>query len=216
MNARTWYACAFLAATILGTGLAVEPAATSRALAAGDFLPEFASTDEQGQPWKSTEHIGDKILVLYSYPGDFAGCSKNAHAFYEGLAKLESQGVELVGISGDQAATHKLFKETHGLKHTLLADPKGELARLLGMPVSRGDNVRLFGKDSKLVLQPMHRADGTVLTNGAQTSLLRRPVTLARWTIVVARSGEIVSLRRDTNPATDAQEVLEVLATLQK
>jgi hypothetical protein len=39
--------------------------------AVGQPLPIFESTDDQGRPWKSTDHVGKKLLVLYFYPGDF-------------------------------------------------------------------------------------------------------------------------------------------------
>src|ERR1043165_6399867 len=76
----------------------------------GDTLPEFQSTDEQGRVWKSADHAGEKLLVLYFYPGDFTGgCIRQAEAFREGLAKLEASGAEVIGISGDEPATHQLF-----------------------------------------------------------------------------------------------------------
>src|SRR5580765_514184 len=105
----------------------------------GDPLPEFESTDEQGFAWKSADHIGKKVLVLYFYPGDFTGgCTRQAQAYRDALAKIEEHGAEVVGVSGDEVATHKLFKQTYGLTHRLLADPKGELAQLVGVPLKAG------------------------------------------------------------------------------
>ena len=102
----------------------------------GQLLPALESTDEAGQPWKSADHIGKKVLVLYLYPGDFTGgCTKQSQTYRDALAKIEELGVEVVGVSGDEVATHKLFKETYGLKHSLLADSEGRLAKLLGVPV---------------------------------------------------------------------------------
>ena len=31
----------------------------------GDPAPAFESTDDQGNAWKSTDHVGKKILVIY-------------------------------------------------------------------------------------------------------------------------------------------------------
>jgi hypothetical protein len=81
--------------------------------------------------------------------------------------------------------------------------------------VSRGDKVRIRGADGKILLQPMKNAAGE-LFNGAQSSLLQRPVTLARWTIVVAPGGNIASDRKNVNPRTDAQEVSELVNMLRK
>jgi len=39
----------------------------------GDPAPEFTSVDDQGKPWKSADHVGKKILVLWFYPADLTG-----------------------------------------------------------------------------------------------------------------------------------------------
>lgn len=218
MNARNYYFLVLLVAAAIGeTCPADEPTtAEQRDLAVGDVMPAIVSNDDEGRPWKLVEHLGEKALVLYFYPGDFTGgCIKQAEKFREGLAKLEERGVKLIGVSGDEVATHKLFKETYDLKHTLLADTKGDLARALGVPVSRGRKVRPKDRDGKTLALPMLRSDGTLLP-GAETSLFVRPVTLARWTFVVRGDGKIASVRRDVNPVTDAQEVLEIVDALAK
>ena len=118
-----WVAC--------GAGLIADDARPEEKspLAVGDLLPAFESVDDQAKAWKSADHLGKKVLGLYFYPGDFTGgCSKQAQAYRDALAKFEALGVELVGVSGDEASVHALFKETYGLKHALLADTNGELA----------------------------------------------------------------------------------------
>ncbi len=48
---------------------------TSRAdeVKVGDAAPSFEATDDQGKPWKSSDHVGKKVIVVYFYPGDFTG-----------------------------------------------------------------------------------------------------------------------------------------------
>jgi peroxiredoxin Q/BCP len=170
----------------------------------GDPLPEFESTDEHGLAWKSDDHVGKKVLVLYFYPGDFTGgCIKQAEAYREGLAKLEELGVELVGVSADEVASHKLFKETFGMKHVLLADTRGDLAKLLGVPASAGGRVQAITRDRKPVLD----AEGNRI-------LLQRSLSLARWTIVVGRDGKIAAVRKIVNPVTDSEEVRKIVEGL--
>jgi peroxiredoxin Q/BCP len=178
----------------------------SEALSVGVAMPPFASTDDMGQLWKSADHIGKKVLVLYFYPGDFTGgCTRQARAYREALAKLEELGAEVVGVSGDSAATHKLFKEAHLLTHTLLADREGELAKLLGIPIMAGGQVRATDPDRR----PLFNADG-------ERIYVKRRVTLARRTFVVDREGKIASLRTVTNPVTDAEEVRRIVEALRK
>jgi thioredoxin-dependent peroxiredoxin len=170
----------------------------------GQLLPALEGVDEAGQPWKSADHIGKKVLVLYFYPGDFTGgCTAQAQKYRDALAKIEELGAEVVGVSGDEAATHRLFKQTYGLTHRLLADPNGELAQLVGVPVKAGGKVRATGPDRRPLLD----------ANGQRIDLLRG-VTLARWTLVVDRDGKIAFLRSVVNPVTDAEEVRKIVAAL--
>lgn len=170
----------------------------------GSSLPAFESVDHQGQVWKSTDHVGKRIVVIYSYPGDFTGeCIRQAQSFREGLVRLEAAGVEVVGLSGDTVATHGLFKAAHELKHTLLADPEGKVAAQLGMPVTKGGKVRTRDPSGKPLLDVKNKS-----------IIVERPVTLPRWTIVVGRDGKLVSKRTNVDPAKDADEVLKIVAGL--
>jgi peroxiredoxin Q/BCP len=181
-------------------------AGRAEALAAGAALPSFESLDDAGQAWKSADHAGQKVLVMYFYPGDFTGgCTKQAQAYRDTLAKIEELGAEVVGVSGDEPATHKLFKQTYSLTHTLLADPEGKLGKLLGIPVKAGGKVRATGPDRKPLLDA-----------GGKRIEINRPVTLARCTIIVGRDGKIVSLRSSVNPVTDAEDVLKLVESLPK
>lgn len=172
----------------------------------GQPLPLLQGVDDAGQPWTSADHIG-KVLVLYCYPGDFTGgCNRQAQAFREGLKRLDELGVVVVGISGDSASTHKLFKESHELTHTLLADPEGALARPLGIPVQRPHKpAKVRTRDLKN--QPL-------LDEQGKSVFIERNVTLPRWTFVIGRDGKLASKRTKIEPATDAEEVIKIVETL--
>ena len=175
-------------------------------LAVGDLVPDFESIDEQGLPWKSADHVGKKVVVQYFYPGDFTGgCIKQAEAYREGLAKLEDLGVELVGVSGDEAGSHKLFKETYALKHALLADTEGKLGKLLGVPAGGP------GRGQAMTPGPNRKP---ILDAEGKRILIQRSVTLERWTMVIGRDGKMASLRKIVNPVTDSEEVRKIVAAL--
>jgi peroxiredoxin Q/BCP len=58
-------------------------------LKVGDKAPAFESVDDQGKAWKSADHVGKKILVVYFYPADLTGgCTKQACAFRDAMGKL--------------------------------------------------------------------------------------------------------------------------------
>src|SRR5450755_3258107 len=132
MKLRSQFAVGFFvfgfAAWTLGGAIAGE-----KKVKVGDKAPVLTSVDENGKPWKSTDVVGKKVLVLYFYPADFTGgCTAQACSFRDDIEKLHSQGIEVVGISGDSVKTH------HKLNFTLLADEKGDLAKVFGVPVKKG------------------------------------------------------------------------------
>ncbi len=158
----------------------------------GEKAPAFESTDETGKPWKSSEHVGKKILVLYFYPADFTGgCTKQACGFRDDLKPLNEKGVEVVGVSGDSASTHEKFKKHHNLGFTLLADEKGELARKFGVPYGKGGSIT---------------REGEKLTRG---------VTIQRWTVVIDRHGDIAAKYPVKDAAGDSKKILDTVKMLQ-
>ena len=42
-------------------------------LQVGDAAPAFESLDDTGKAWKSADHVGKKILVVYFFPAAFTG-----------------------------------------------------------------------------------------------------------------------------------------------
>ena len=158
----------------------------------GDKAPEFTATDDTGNPWKSADHVGKKIVVVYFYPADFTGgCTKQACAFRDDSKKLEDKGVEVVGISGDSAKNHELFKKEHKLTFTLLADEDGALAKKFGVPVNKGGEVK-------------------VKVNG-EDIVIKQGVRAARWTFVIGKDGTVIHKDSKVTPAEDSKKVLEVI-----
>jgi peroxiredoxin Q/BCP len=167
-------------------------------LKVGDAAPEFESTDDEGNVWKSSDHVGKKILVVYIYPADLTGgCTKQACGFRDDMKKLSEKGVEVVGISGDSAKNHQVFKKVHNLPFTLLADEKGEVAKKFGVPVDKGGEFKT--KD----------ADGNPIT-------LTRGVTAKRWTFVIGKDGKLLSKETKVNAAEDSKKILKLIEEQEK
>jgi peroxiredoxin Q/BCP len=53
-------------------------------------------------------------------------------AYRDRHADVEKKGARIVGISTDDVATQKRFKDTYGLPYPLLSDPGGKVARQYG------------------------------------------------------------------------------------
>lgn len=191
-----WTLAAVFAVSVVGLSVQAEDKAAD--LKVGDAAPVFESVDDQGKPWKSTDHIGKKILVVYFYPADLTGgCTKQACAFRDDMSKLTEKGIEVVGVSGDGVSNHQVFKKLHKLNFPLLADEKGDVAKKFGVPVKAGGVAK--GKD----------ADGKNVE-------LKREVTSARWTFIIGKDGKIIDKNIAVKAADDSKHVLEVVGKLPK
>ncbi|HEY7309066.1 MAG TPA: peroxiredoxin [Gemmataceae bacterium] len=188
-----------LALTLVTLGAWIAAANGARAeedkieLRKGDKAPSFQATNDQGKTWKSSDHVGKKVIVVYFYPADFTGgCTKQACTFRDDMDKLTTKGIEVVGVSGDSAKTHALFKKHHKLNYTLLADEKGEIAKKFGVPVNKGGKAKGFDENDKEIT-------------------VERGVTIPRWTFVIGKDATIIYKNPKVSPAQDSQQVLEAV-----
>ena len=93
-------------------------------LKVGDVAPEFVLPDENGEEFSLARKLQDSALILYFYPADFtAGCTREACAIRDIHDDILSVGLQVVGISPQEGASHRRFKEEHDLPFTLISDP---------------------------------------------------------------------------------------------
>lgn len=161
-------------------------------LKVGDPAPEFEVKDDSGSIWKSSDHYGEKTVVLYFYPAAMTGgCTKQACAYRDDQQKLADKNTEVVGVSGDEVEGLQLFKKAHDLNFTLLADTDGKVAKAFGVPLRDGGEIK-------------REIDGKEHT-------LKRGVTSARWTIVVGKDKKIAAINKKVNAAADSKAILQLL-----
>lgn len=105
----------------------------------GDTAPDFTLESDAGERFSLAERRGEKLLLVF-YPGDETPvCTRQLCDYRDGIEAFAGLGVTVIGISKDDAASHRRFKAHHGLPFTLLSDPDlGVAARydskgLLGM-----------------------------------------------------------------------------------
>src|SRR5579884_2429221 len=117
-----------------GRGGAATPgggAGTVR-LRPGDPAPDFRLPDQDGRPVDLRDLRGRRV-VMYFYPRDGTpGCTVEACQFNDALAGFTALGVEVLGVSGDDAASHRSFREGHGLRFRLLTDADHRVATAYG------------------------------------------------------------------------------------
>jgi peroxiredoxin Q/BCP len=101
-------------------------------LKAGDQAPQFSLTDSQGKRVSLGDFAG-RHVILYFYPADDTpGCTKEACGFRDAWDDLRALGVEVLGVSGDEAESHRRFAAKYRLPFTLLSDPGHEVMRAYG------------------------------------------------------------------------------------
>ncbi len=99
------------------------------ALAVGTPAPSFTAKDDAGNTVSLTDFAG-KIVVLYFYPkDDTPGCTKEAQSFRDNYEEYQGKDMVVLGVSMDDEASHKQFKEKYGLPFSLLADPDGAITK---------------------------------------------------------------------------------------
>lgn len=164
----------------------------------GDPAPTFAAKDDTGADWKSADHVGKKIVVVYFYPADLTGgCTKQACGFRDDLGSLKDLGVEVVGVSGDSVENHQVFKKVHSLNFTLLADTEGKVADAFGVPYTPGEK-------------------SVTVDVGGEKKTLVRSLTAKRWTFVLDQNGKVVYKDEQVNAPEDSQKIIAAVKKLQK
>ena len=98
----------------------------------GTPAPDFELESDDGSRIRLSDFRG-KPVVLYFYPkDDTPGCTKQACGFRDAYAEYQARGAVVLGVSPDDAESHRAFKEKHTLPFPLLADPGHAVAERYG------------------------------------------------------------------------------------
>ena len=108
----------------------------------GDKAPDFSLQDDQDNTVSLKNLIGKKV-VLYFYPKDATPrCTREACDFRDGLENFKKKNTVILGVSKDNIASHKKFKEKYHLTFPLLADQDGKICKAYGVL----SEIKMFGK----------------------------------------------------------------------
>src|SRR5882672_889444 len=145
----------YTVALFLSLGLAAGAADGGKTPKVGDKAPLVEGKDQDGKTWKLSNFAGKQVVLLYFYPkDDTPGCTKQACGLRDRMADLEKDGVQVVGVSFDNADSHKKFIAKHNLNFPLLADTDGKIADAYGVRTQGRNMARrasfLIGLDGKI------------------------------------------------------------------
>jgi peroxiredoxin Q/BCP len=106
-------------------------------LSAGDTVPDFDLPADGGGRISSAALKG-RPYVLYLYPkDDTPGCTKEAQGFASFYQEFQDAGVEVIGVSKDDTASHDKFKTKYCLTFPLASDEDGRFVEGVGSWVEK-------------------------------------------------------------------------------
>ncbi len=98
----------------------------------GQKAPDFTLPADDGSRFTLSEFLGRRILLVF-YPGDETPvCTRQLCDYRDGIEAFAELGVDVVGISRDDADSHRRFRERHDLPFILLSDPDMAVAEQYG------------------------------------------------------------------------------------
>lgn len=89
---------------------------------AGSPAPDFELPADDGTA-VSLSGLRGQPVVLFFYPrDDTPGCTRQACGIRDAYDELQERRAVVLGVSPDDEASHRRFREKHGLPFTLLSD----------------------------------------------------------------------------------------------
>ncbi len=107
----------------------------TRPLAVGDAAPVVTFTLQDGKTVDLASLKGKQVLVYFYPKDDTPGCTVEAQGLRDAFTDLQAAGVQVYGVSMQDAASHVEFIDKHDLPFPLVVDDKGEVARAFRVPV---------------------------------------------------------------------------------
>jgi peroxiredoxin Q/BCP len=116
----------------------------------GKPVPTLAAIDQRGQRIALSPPL-ERYTVVYFYPRDGTpGCTEEACAFRDVWALYQEAGVDVYGVSSDDAESHEAFAKEQALPFPLVADTDGTWAGAFGVSSFMG----LYSRVSFLLAPP--------------------------------------------------------------
>lgn len=118
--------------------------------------PDFSLQDADGKVFRLSERRGQRLLLVF-YPGDDTPvCTRQLCDYRDGIESFRDLGVEVIGISADDAESHRRFREKHQLPFVLLSDPELEVAEQYGCKGLIGMKRGVFLLDEEQIIRYRH------------------------------------------------------------
>ena len=119
--------------SLLGLRAAAEP------LAVGADAPVLSATSDTGAALDLGALYKQGLVLVYFYPkADTSGCTAQGCSLRDAYAELTAKGVSVVGVSTDDVAAQKAFREKNRFPFPLIADTEKKVTAAFGVPTTMG------------------------------------------------------------------------------
>ena len=102
-------------------------------LKAGDNVPEFTATDQDGNSVSLSDYKGKKLVVFFYPKANTPGCSAEACNFRDHYKELQDAGYSLLGVSADSQNKQSNFRDKYEFPFPLLADEDRSVIETFGV-----------------------------------------------------------------------------------
>lgn len=130
------------------------------AVAAGATAPAFTARNQDGKEVHLSDFKGQFVLIYFYPKDDTPGCTKEACDFRDRYSDIRKLNTTVLGISRQDADSHKKFIAKHKLPFDLLVDADGKIGEQFGvgsmavvgnaLGLSKRQSV-LIGPDQKVI-----------------------------------------------------------------
>lgn len=143
--------------TALAPSAAAAPASVTTStteLKVGDDAPPVTFTLQDGKTASLRGLKGQQVAVYFYPKDDTPGCTVEAQGIRDQWEVFEKAGIQVFGVSMQDAASHTAFIDKHKLPFDLVVDPDQSVTRAFGVPVRDGQyaarHTFLIGADGKI------------------------------------------------------------------
>ncbi len=138
-------------------------------LQVGDTVPNFTTTDQDGNPVALSDFIGKKLIVFFYPKASTPGCTAEACNLRDNYKELQDAGYTLLGVSADSEKRQKNFATKYEFPFQLLADEDHSVINAFGVWGPK----KFMGKE----YDGIHRMTFKVDENGIVTDVISKVKT---------------------------------------
>jgi len=151
--------------------------------AVGEPAPDFTAEAHTGETLTLSDYRGQTV-ALYFYPkDDTPGCTKQACSLRDGFAALQDAGIQVIGVSADDLASHTAFAKKHDLPFPLIADPDHALLEQYGVWAQKS----MFGN----LFMGIKRTTFLIDAEGTIQHIFKRPKTGAHASEILKKTDAV-------------------------